>query len=323
MAETARSIGARLVEAAAGSDVSWTLDAGGRTHLRLRTPAAEYGPLVLALRGAHQVDNAVVAVRLLEEVRLPPPRGAQTGRDAPAPAVRVPRDAIEDGLRHASWPGRLDLRAVAGGRSVLLDAAHNPSGAASLASYLRLSGLAPLPVVFGVMRDKAGAAMLAALAPVASRFVFTQAATARARPAAELLAVAAAAGLDVPCEVCPTPTEALEVAWRHAPRICVCGSIFLVGDVLASLAEAPGGPGIAAFHAQARSLVAGRTLAELSAGDRAIIAALDSHTAMSSQALSSPSKQDGILDVLFGQAKLYQELRARARPLNSWTAPTG
>ncbi len=240
--DAARTVGARLVEAPAGSDATWALDADGRTRLRLRTPAADYGPLVLALRGAHQVDNAVVAVRLLEEVRLPPPRGAAVRHDAPAPAIGVPRDAIEDGLRHASWPGRLDLRAVAGGRSVLLDAAHNPAGAASLASYLRHGGLAPLPVVFGVMRDKTCAAMLAALAPVASRFVFTQAATARARPAGELPAVAAAAGLDVPCEVCPEPAMALDAAWRHAPRICVCGSIFLVGDVLPSLAEAPGGP---------------------------------------------------------------------------------
>ncbi len=45
---------------------------------------------------------------------------------------------------------------------------------------------------------------------------------------------------------------------------------------------------------------------------RAIIEALDSHTAMSSQALGSPARQRGILDVLFNQAGLYQELRARA-----------
>lgn len=47
---------------------------------------------------------------------------------------------------------------------------------------------------------------------------------------------------------------------------------------------------------------------------RAIIGALDSHTAMSSQALGSPARQQGILDVLFNQAGLYQELRARATP---------
>jgi len=47
---------------------------------------------------------------------------------------------------------------------------------------------------------------------------------------------------------------------------------------------------------------------------RAIIGALDSHTAMSSQALSSPVKQQGLLDVLFNHAGLYDALRARATP---------
>ncbi len=40
--------------------------------------------------------------------------------------------------------------------------------------------------------------------------------------------------------------------------------------------------------------------------------ALDSHTAMSSQALGSATKQAGILDILFGQTGLYQDLRTRA-----------
>ena len=47
---------------------------------------------------------------------------------------------------------------------------------------------------------------------------------------------------------------------------------------------------------------------------RAIIGALDSHTAMSSQALASPERQRGILDVLFNQAGLYSALRERAAP---------
>jgi type I restriction enzyme R subunit len=47
---------------------------------------------------------------------------------------------------------------------------------------------------------------------------------------------------------------------------------------------------------------------------RAIIGALDSHTAMSSQALRSPATQQGLLEVLFNHAGLYEALRARATP---------
>lgn len=232
--EAARAAGAPLVEALRECVAEWALEGNGVTRLSLTTPAGRYGPLTLALRGAHQVANAMVAVRLLESLRLPPPGGSARapGPDGAGDLARVPQAAIREGLTDAAWPGRLDLRAMTDGREVLLDAAHNPSGAASLVEYLRAAGLAPLPVVFGVMRDKACAEMLATLAPAVSRFVFTEAATARARAAAELPELAREAGLGTPWEVRERPADALDAAWHHARRICVCGSIFLVGDVL-------------------------------------------------------------------------------------------
>ena len=41
----------------------------GRAQLTIATPSGSYGPLTLALRGEHQVGNALVAVRLLEVAR--------------------------------------------------------------------------------------------------------------------------------------------------------------------------------------------------------------------------------------------------------------
>jgi dihydrofolate synthase/folylpolyglutamate synthase len=242
--EAAAALGAPLIEAARDTEARWALDADGRTHLGLRTPRRAYGPVVLALRGAHQVQNAAVAVRLLEAAVLPRPPAsggdAVEPVEAPAGGWRVGASAIVEGLERASWPGRLDLRALPDGRSVLLDAAHNLAGARSLAAYLQLAGMAPLPVVFGVVRDKDCAGMLTALAPAASRFVFTQASTPRARPAAEIADLARAVGLRVPMAAAGSPLDALSAAWSHGDRICVSGSIFLVGDVLAHLP--PGGP---------------------------------------------------------------------------------
>lgn len=242
--EAAARLGAPLVEAARDTTATSELDAAGRTRLSLTTPQRRYGPVVLSLRGGHQVQNAAVAVRLLESLRLPPPStGGSRAPEAVGREFRVPPAAIETGLARARWPGRLDLRAFADGRSVLLDAAHNEAGAVSLAQYLRDSGMAPLPVVFGVAQDKDCLAMLEAIAPVASRFVFTQASSPRARQAGELAAVAASVGIARPLEVRASPREALAAAWRHHQRICVCGSIFLVGDVLAdpdAPAPAPG-----------------------------------------------------------------------------------
>src|SRR6185369_6948966 len=77
-----------------------------------------------------------------------------------ARGVRVPPDAIAAGIASAEWPGRLELRRLPDGREILLDAAHNPAGAAALASYLHEEMRTPSPLVFTAMRDKDYAGML-------------------------------------------------------------------------------------------------------------------------------------------------------------------
>jgi dihydrofolate synthase/folylpolyglutamate synthase len=213
---------APLIAARDGVTAASSLDETGRTRLRLRTPARDYGELTLALRGAHQVGNAIVALRALESVDQATP-------------LRVPPAAIVEGLTRARWPGRLDVRHLPGGRTLILDAAHNPAGASALADYLRDTGQAPLPIVFGVMGDKDVTPMLRQLAPLASLLVFTQVETRRARAADSLPAAARAAGVHVRPVVVPDPGQAIEEAWRAAPGICVTGSIFLIGEILRRL----------------------------------------------------------------------------------------
>jgi dihydrofolate synthase/folylpolyglutamate synthase len=225
--EAADRLAAPLVVATDGTRAHASLDTEGRTRLRLITPVADYGPLTLALRGAHQVLNAVVAVRTLE---------ALTVADR-----RVPPEAVVAGLTDASWPGRLELRRFEDGRMVLLDAAHNPAGAAALASYLQAAGLAPLPIVFGVVREKACDSMLRALAPVASRLIVTEPVTRRARPAEDIVTHARSIGFGRPVSVARSPADALRLAWAEATGACVTGSIFLVGDVMSALDRGAGG----------------------------------------------------------------------------------
>ena len=217
IAQTAAARGARLVDAFDGVTAMVEL-AGGRTWLDLTTPGRAYGRLPLALQGRHQADNAVVAVRLLEALA---PHGLEVG-----PA------AIVSGLTTAYWPGRLDLRAAAGGRRVLLDAAHNPAGAATLASYLGEVWPGGVPIVFGAMRDKDVTSMFRTLAPAATRFVFTRPATPRARPARDLLDVYEGLGLPVPAMQADPPARAIELAFGDGDLAVVAGSIFLVGEVL-------------------------------------------------------------------------------------------
>ena len=212
--------GARVIQAQDGVRATPRV-AHGRTHLDLATPVRDYGPIALALRGRHQVQNALVAVRLLEEL---------------SGTVAVPADAILTGLSDVQWPGRLELVEVAPDRRVLLDGAHNPAGAAALARYVTESYPAGLPFVFAAMRDKDVTLMLEALLSRATTVVFTEPHNARARSAGELADHARAGGFPAArIDVERDPAAALERAWAFGPVVCAAGSLFLIGELLEAI----------------------------------------------------------------------------------------
>jgi dihydrofolate synthase/folylpolyglutamate synthase len=191
---------------------------GELTRIRLRTPARDYSEIAVSLRGAHQIGNALVAVRLLELLD--------------GQGLRVPEPAIVQGLRDVSWPGRLEHRRIDGGREMILDAAHNPAGAAALAGYLKETFDEKLPLVFGAMRDKDVPRMFEALLPAVSAVILTRAVSRRSADPDVLAEQASVSAPEVPAFVRPVLSEALAAAWELSPRIVVAGSIFLLGDVM-------------------------------------------------------------------------------------------
>jgi dihydrofolate synthase / folylpolyglutamate synthase len=184
----------------------------------VRSSPADADAFTVGLAGAHQRANAGVAVRILQQLD--------------ARGIAVPAHAIAAGLAAPSWPGRLDRRRLQDGRELLLDAAHNPAGAATLASYLRTDGHGSRPLVFAAMSDKAIPEMLAALLPAVSQLVVTRASTPRSADPYEIAAIARRLAPATSIEVEPDVAGALARAWRASPRIVVAGSIFLIGDVL-------------------------------------------------------------------------------------------
>ena len=178
----------------------------------------------LALPGAHQVDNAAIAVRL-------------------ARALEVPDAAIERGLRETRWPGRLERIERPEG-PYLLDAAHNPDGAEALARYLEAEpahpadGRLPGPgraLVFGALADKAWDAMIDRLSPLFPAGRVYVAPQGRAPAAPE--AIAARHPGTVAASV-PSACAAAR-ALAGAGEVVVAGSIFLVGEARAELLDLP------------------------------------------------------------------------------------
>jgi dihydrofolate synthase/folylpolyglutamate synthase len=174
--------------------------------------------LPLALRGRHQRKNAAVAATLLEVID--------------ARGITVPPAAVVEGLTHVTWPGRLDLRRLGAGREALLDAAHNPDGAAALAAYLAESWPEKPPLVLAAMRDKDVRGMFRALLPAVGSLVLTRASNPRSAEPAALAVQAREVAPGVPIAIEPSLRAALDAAWRQSPRIVVAGSIFLIGDVM-------------------------------------------------------------------------------------------
>jgi dihydrofolate synthase/folylpolyglutamate synthase len=176
------------------------------------------GGVWLALLGTFQPANALLAT-------------------AAARHLGVPDAAVRRGLGRVRWPGRFDV--IEGDPRLVLDGAHNPGGARALADSLRaFFADEPITFVIGASRDKDLSGMLAALMPLARRLILTGSSSARAADPAVLQAALPAS--DAPVEITRSAAEALALARdaRRTPVVCVAGSLFLVGDVLAELAGA-------------------------------------------------------------------------------------
>ena len=117
---------------------------------------------------------------------------------------------------------------------MLFDAAHNPAGAAALASYLRDAGIDRLPLVFAGMADKDVEGMLRELIPVVGPVVVTRASNKRSAEPEALVELVRRIDPGRSITIAASPMEAVDTAWRFSPRIIVAGSIFLIGDVMKS-----------------------------------------------------------------------------------------
>ena len=174
-----------------------------------------------ALRGRHQVDNAAVAIRLAEALKVH--------------GFAIPDSAIVSGLEAARHPGRLEM--IAHEPAFLLDGAHNPAGCQSLRDYLDEFAPRPLTLVFGVMRDKQLEQIGEILFPAADVLILTPVDNPRSasietlRPIASRFARGAIIDTD-------SSAHALRVALDRTSSeglICIAGSLYLIGEMRPSI----------------------------------------------------------------------------------------
>lgn len=206
---------------AAGADLwalgrEWDFERvpGETQALTLRLPGGELR-LHTRLLGAHGAHNAALAA-------------------AAAARLGVGEEAIRRGAAGEGPPGRLQRWPWRGGE-LLLDGAHNPAGVAALLAALRELRWPPGPLLFGAMADKDLGGMVAQLAAAQREHTLGEVwvtgpqRAPRAAPPGELAERFAALG--VAARVFPHPAAAL-AALPPGGRAVVCGSLYLLGEVL-------------------------------------------------------------------------------------------
>ena len=238
-----RKAGSPLIEAGKLADLVIHEDGA----FRISTKRAEYPGLRLSLPGRHQMRNARIAVVTFETLL------EQFGD-------RADPEQARRGLASVRWPGRLQW--VEADPPLLLDAAHNPAGATTLAEYLgdwllfakqkgacppshdsgsqQMLGTVKPVLLFGAMKGKDIEGILSPLAGLVESAVVTRPGVERAADPRDVADTTSA--VLGSAERIDDPALALERA-RELARpdryVLVAGSLYLVGQILGLLEEEP------------------------------------------------------------------------------------
>jgi dihydrofolate synthase/folylpolyglutamate synthase len=178
-------------------------------------PGFAHQDLVLPLVGDYQPINAALAVasaHVLDDVS---------------------DDAVRQGLKSTVWPGRLQV--IANQPRVILDGGHNPAAMTKAGAALRrLIGKERLVAVFAMLTERDPPQLIAALRTLKpDAVVFTEPESAGGHAvSAELLAQLYGAGGSAVLPAGAALERAREMAGQEG-NVLVCGSLYLVGEILA------------------------------------------------------------------------------------------
>lgn len=191
---------------------------GGRL-LDIRTPGATYGEIFLPLNGHHQGDNCAVALTAVEAFF-----------DAP-----LEPEVVVAGLEAVRMPGRFEV--LGHQPLVIVDGAHNPSGAEVCASVMDddFEPAGDRIYVVGFLAGKDPRVMLDALGADRARLVVCcTPPSPRAIPAAEVAEAARSMGIDVAVhdDIAKACDRALDEAGSD-DAILATGSLYVAGPARA------------------------------------------------------------------------------------------
>lgn len=194
----------------------------GGQLLALSTPGGLYTGVFLPLHGEHQAHNALLALAAAEAVLT-------DGGALDAATVEV-------GFAEVDSPGRLEV--VRRSPTILVDAAHNPSGAQALVAALdEAFGFTRLIGVVGILADKDAENILGVLEPVLDEVVVTRSASPRAIDVTDLAEIAVDVFGEDRVHAVERLDEAIDLAVQRAEGGAESGSGVLVTGSITVVAE--------------------------------------------------------------------------------------
>ncbi len=184
----------------------------------------QYAATPLPLFGAHQAENATVAVAAVE---------AFFGGER-----EIPAEVYEAGLAQLTSPGRMQLLSTE--PTVYVDAAHNPHGGRALAETIEKSfDFHEVALVFGALNDKDAAGTLEALLPQVTTVTLVPVDSPRSLTAEDIETLGARLSEQgVSVTVAQSLAAGLDAAREWAEHtsgrgVVVAGSVVLAGEAIA------------------------------------------------------------------------------------------
>jgi dihydrofolate synthase/folylpolyglutamate synthase len=225
--ERCAEMGATLAREGSEFGVVERTQAVGGQLLTLQGLGGVYEEVFLPLFGAHQAQNAALALAAVEAFL-----GAGKGR-------QLETELVREGFAQVDSPGRLER--VRSAPTILLDGAHNPHGmAATVAALEEEFAFRHLVAVVAVLGDKDVSGLLDLLEPVAARIVVTRNSSPRSMPVAELAQLATDIFGEDRVTVAQTMPDAIEEAVVIAEEdtsgelsgvaVLITGSVVTVAD---------------------------------------------------------------------------------------------
>ena len=173
--------------------------------------------LIVPLIGAHQALNLGVAIGIIEALK--------------DKGIEIDKDSILKGLTRTKWRGRFEI--VSKEPLVILDCAHNPSGAKCLKETLGSMDIdQPLTVILGMLSNKDIKTFLKTIVPMADKVIATR--STHPRAASPDIIAAEAKKFCPNVSISPGVSVALDLALRPrtAQTVCITGSLFTVSDAI-------------------------------------------------------------------------------------------